>query len=83
MKKVLSFLFEYDFIWSLPVVVLGFVLFPILGTAIFGDGFGFYSPELLHSVIASGLILMSGVSFIQMGMYFQVPEVYKFYLGEG
>lgn len=82
-KKIKDFLFEYDFIWTIPTAFLGFVLFPILGAAVFGDGFAFYPPEFFHAGIYAGLIMMLMTSFTQMGLYFQVPEVYKYYLGDG
>lgn len=82
-KKIKEFLFEYDFIWSIPAAFLGFVLFPILGAMIFGAGFAFYPPEFFHAGFYAGLIAILFNSFTQMGIYFNFPEVYQYYLGEG
>ena len=82
MEAVKKFLFQFDFIWSIPLAFLGFVLFPILGQAIFGDGFGFYPPEFFHAGVYSGLITILFNSITQMGIFFNFPELYQYYLGE-
>ena len=81
--KIKHFLFEYDFIWSIPLAFLGFIAFPYLGESIFGQGFAFYPPEFFHAGIYSGLIAILLNSFTQMGIYFNFPEIYQYYLGEG
>lgn len=80
LKKIKSFLFEYDFLWSIPVAFVGFILFPIVGQLIWGEGFGSYSPEFFHAGIYAGLIVVLTTSFVQMGMFFQFPELYQYYL---
>jgi len=82
-KKILSFLMEMDFIWSIPAAFIGFVLFPIIGQYLFGDGFGFYSPSFFHAGIYAGLIVVLFNSFTQIGIYINFPKLYQFYLGDG
>ena len=81
--KVKNFFFEYDFFWSIPIGFIGFITYPIFGSFIWGDGFSSYSPEFFHAAIYAGLVAVLFSSFTQMGMYFNFPELYKFYLGEG
>lgn len=81
--KIKKFLFEFDFVWSIPIAFIGFVLFPIVGQAIFGNGFGFYPPEFFHAAIYTGLITVMINSFTQMGIYFNFPKLYEYYLGDG
>lgn len=82
-SKIKHFLFEFDFVWSIPLAFLGFILFPILGAQIFGDGFAFYPPEFFHAGVYSGLITIMFNSMVQMGIFFNFPVVYDYYLGEG
>jgi len=82
-KKVLAFLREMDFIWSLPLALVTFVTFPIIGQQIYGESFSFYSPEFIHAIIYAGLVNVAFNSMAQIGIYINFPELYKFYLGEG
>lgn len=82
-KEIFSFLKEFDFIWSLPAAFIGFVTFPIIGQLIWGEGFGFYSPEFFHAGIYAGLIVVLFNSFTQMGIYINFPALYKYYLQDG
>lgn len=83
MKKIRSFLFEYDFIWSIPVAFIGFVLFPIIGQAVFGEGFGFYPPEFFHAGVYAGLLGILLNSLTQMFLFFNFPVQYDYYLQSG
>lgn len=83
LKKVLDFLREMDFIWSIPVAFLGFYLFAYYGESIFGEGFAFYPPSFFHAGIYAGLIVVLFNSFTQMGIYINFPVIYKYYLQEG
>lgn len=81
-KKILSFLREMDFIWSLPLALITFIAFPIFGQSFFGESFSFYSPEFIHAIIYAGLVNVAFNSMAQLGIYINFPELYKFYLGE-
>lgn len=83
MSKILAFLKEYDFIWSIPMAFIGFVTYPIVGALIWGDGFGSYSPEFFHAGLYAGLIVILFNSFVQIGIFFNFPELYSYYLNEG
>jgi hypothetical protein len=83
MDKIKKFLFQFDFIWSIPVAFLGFVAFPYLGEYLFGHGFGFYPPEFFHAGLYAGLVIVLFNSITQMGIYFNFPEIYEYYLGAG
>jgi hypothetical protein len=83
LKKILSFLQEFDFIWSIPVAFLGFYLFAYYGETIFGEGFAFYPPSFFHAGIYAGLIVVLFNSLTQMGIYINFPVLYKYYLQEG
>lgn len=83
LNKILDFLREMDFIWSIPVAFLGFYLFAYYGESIFGEGFAFYPPSFFHAGIYAGLIVVLFNSFTQMGIYINFPVLYKYYLQEG
>lgn len=78
-KKILK---EFDFIWALPLGFLSFILYPVIGAQIWGDGFPTYSPEFFHAGIYAGLMIVLFNSFTQIGIYFNFPELYHYYLGE-
>jgi hypothetical protein len=81
-KKVFNWLGEYDFVWSIPLAFLSFVLFPILGENIWGDDFAFYPPEFFHAAIYAGLIVVFFNSMVQLGIRINFPELYKYYLDD-
>lgn len=81
--KIKHFLFQFDFVWSIPLAFLGFVAFPYLGEMIFGQGFAFYPPEFFHAGVYAGLITILFNSMTQMGIFFNFPELYEYYLGNG
>lgn len=83
LNKILRFLQEFDFIWSLPLAFLGFYLFAYYGENIFGEGFAFYPPSFFHAGIYAGLIVVLFNSLTQMGIYINFPVIYKYYLQEG
>lgn len=83
LKKILAFLKEYDFFWSIPIGFISFILYPVFGALIWGDGFSSYSPEFFHAAIYAGLVAVLFSSFTQMGIFFNFPKLYEFYLGEG
>jgi len=74
MKKVIDFLKEYDFVWSIPLAFLGFYLFAYFGESLFGEGFAFYPPSFFHAGIYAGLIVVLFNSFTQMGIYINFPR---------
>lgn len=78
--KIKKFLFEYDFLWSIPLGFILFVLFPVVGEMIWGEGFSGYPPVFFHAGIYAALMVMLFTSFIQMGIFFQFPEMYNYYL---
>ena len=83
LNSILAWLKEFDFIWSIPAAFGIFILFPVVGEKIFGEGFAMYDPSIFHASIFTGLIVMLMTSFTQMGIYFQFEQLYFYYLGEG
>lgn len=81
-KKILSFLGEFDFLWSTPLAFIVFYLFAYYGESLFGEGFAFYPPSFFHAAIYSALIVVFFNSAAQMGIYINFPELYKYYLEE-
>jgi len=79
-QKIKNFLSEFDFIWSIPLAFIGFILFPVFGQIIFGEGFAMYPPDFFHAGIYSLLINVLFVSASQLAIFIHFPEVYNYYL---
>lgn len=99
-KKVLQFLKEFDFFWTVPLSFGLFLLFPYVGELIFCNdkpivdpvtgqlvandcSFSMYPPEFFHAGIYAGVIAVLINSFVQMGIYYNFPVLYEYYLEEG
>lgn len=82
-KKAFSWLREFDFFWSLPIALLSFIFFPIIGQKIWGEALATYSPEFIHAIIYTALVVITFNSMTQMGIYINFPKLYDFYLNKG
>jgi len=82
-KKLLYYLQKNDWIWSLPLGFMGFILYPILGVLIWGEGFAAYPPEFLHAAIYAALIMVIGNTVVQLGMNFNWRTVHRYIYNGG
>ena len=70
-QKVKRFLQYYDWIWSIPLGILAFILYPIAGSIIFRtEDFAFYDPSIFQAAIYTALIMVFQNMVVQMGIQF-------------
>jgi hypothetical protein len=81
-SKVWHWLQLWDGVWSIPLAIFSFIAFGIAGSAFFGAGFGFYSPELFQAAIYVAALMVIFNFSIWLGIYFNFRKVFYYYLFE-
>lgn len=78
-KKLKYFLSLLDFIWSVPLAYIFFIVYGIVGEHFFGEGFGFYDPSFFQAALYAvlTLVLFNGVAFV--GLWFNFRTVFRYY----
>lgn len=71
---VKRFLMTYDYIWSVPVGALVFILFPVVGGWIFGEGLGSYDPSIIQAAIYTAFLMVVQNMVVQLGITFNHKE---------
>lgn len=79
-KAFLKWIQIWDGIWSIPFAVFSFIAVGIAGAAFFGDGFGFYSPELFQAAIYVSALMVIFNMTVWLGMYFNFRKIFFYYL---
>jgi hypothetical protein len=79
-QKVKHWLKVYDWVWGVPLGVVAFIFYPIVGASLLHtEDFGFYDPSIFHAAIYTGLIMVFMNMIVQLGIMFNHKSSYKEY----
>ena len=79
LTKLKAFLTRWDAFWSVPLAVGVFLFALFAGEAIFGAGFGGYSPGFIHAVLFAALVLVVLNTVAQLGLKLNIPTLWNYF----
>lgn len=78
-RKIISWLFMWDGVWTIPLAFLLFLLFGRFGEWYWGEGFGAMTPEFFHSILFAAIVVVA-LNFISwLGMWFNFNGIFQYY----
>lgn len=81
MKKLFDFLFRWDGLWSVPLLILGFIAFGIFSVDFFGEGVSTYDPGILQSLFLASAFIVAINLLTWLGIRFNFPDLFEYMTG--